>query len=274
MASPRTVPCITLPLIQALAFVTNLPTNFGFISVQKMTIFDLAGFPFPLKHPDFSSDAELIKKVGVLGTYVEILREYRDAYEIVEKLREAELEDKMSNFGMLSIRIPDILLSYSILQYAKPFVESKGSTNLIGKEKSISEDKEFLKFHIFVMKLRHKFYAHRELNINRHQLHVLQNFPEKNKIDLITDGQSKVMLMYRTIELVQFSRNICIVADHLTNQINGLKKAVLSNLTGKQREYLIDTDIDVLRTAHIDDGNMGMTIPFQSRAEKESENET
>ena len=124
------------------------------------------------------------------------------------------------------------------------------------------------------MKLRHKFYAHRELNINRHQLHVQQNFPAEREIELITQGQSKIMLMYRTIDLCRFSKNICLVGNHLSKQIEGLKKAIVLSLSDDQRKYLLETDIDELRTQHLNDGNMGMTIPFDSRVGSKSKNET
>jgi len=209
---------------------------------------DLAGFPFPIKHSLFNQDVKLIKKINVLGTYVEMNREYRDAFEIVQKLCDDDVEKKFSDFGTLSIRMPDMLLSYSILQYAKPFVESHGSTNLIGKETAISEDKSFHDFHTFVMTLRNKFYAHRELNINRHQLHVLQNFPGDGEIDLITDGQSKVMLVYKSIDLEQFQRNIFTVGQFLNNTITGFKSSIISNLSLEQKEYLLKNDIDLLRS--------------------------
>lgn len=239
-----------------------------------MALYDFAGFPFPLSHPDFKSDEALLRKLDVLGTYVEMLREYRDAFEIVQALMGDDVEQDFSNFGMLALRMPDMLLSYAILQYAKPFVESKGSTNLIGKENVISDDANFIEFHNFVMNLRHQFYAHRELNINRHQINVMKNYPEPNDIELITEGQSKIMIVYKSIELEMFSANICAVAKHIQKTVAGLKNTVLAGLTDKQREYLLDTDIEELRTKHMDDGNKGMTHPFESRVTKSSKPKT
>lgn len=237
-------------------------------------IVDLAGFPFPLTHTEFSHDTALKKKIAVLGTYVEINREFQDAFEVIKILQADDLDKKFSSFGALAMKMPDMLLSYSILQYAKPFVESQGSTNLIGKERAISSDTAFLEFHDFLMKIRNKFYAHRELNINRHQLHVLQNFPEDGEIDLITDGQSRVMLVHKSINLAQFNRNIYSVGCFLNTTIARLKKSIIDNFTVEQRNYLLNNNIDSLRALHMNDGNYGVSEPFQSRSAKASDDET
>ena len=156
-----------------------------------MQYIDFIGVPIPVMHPLFSGDRGLLAKIKQVEGYIELREDIKYAKEAIIPLQRSLNTDNEEKIHQLlrsyPYQLPEIILSYIIMIYAKSFVKATGRPNLKNAEKKIFEND--LNKHELIMSLRHKFFAHQELVANKHQLFCLQNTPSIGQVRMNPDSQ-------------------------------------------------------------------------------------
>jgi hypothetical protein len=215
---------------------------------EVMINIDMVGAPIPKDHPAFVKDLKIRKRIGQIEALIEIKRDMEDAKEASKALNNC-LEAKnqktiISTLGCMSFTILEALLSHIIVLYSKAFTESTGRTSLSRKVNEIfgnSIDK-----HEYMIFLRNRFYAHHEIEANRHQLFFLPNVPTQGKIKLLPDGQTARILMSSSINIGVIDECISMVKEYLCKWIEGLCMNLENDLTPVQMQVLLQTPVSVL----------------------------
>ncbi|MCD6196952.1 MAG: hypothetical protein J7K15_00065 [Deltaproteobacteria bacterium] len=233
-----------------------------------MAIIDFVGVPIPIDLPEFRNDATLLKKIKQLESLIEIQYDMYDAQDALIALRNCLNNEKQQKLaGLLNCCYPwtisESILSYIVILYAKEFRQSEGRTSLKSQANEIF--KNDIDKHVYTMDLRDKFYAHHEVEANRHQLFYYPNVPARGRVRLVRPGQTTrtPMSMYADLEKIEFC--VSKVKEHLETRIDGLCTSVENNLTDEQLKILIDIPKEELMNNHWQESSVNKKPPFSKR---------
>ena len=218
-----------------------------------MATIDFVGVPIPIDLPEFKNDTFLLKKVKQLESLIEIQYDMYDAEDALRALQNIQnSENQLRIQKLLNCCYPwtitECMLSYVVVLYAKQFRSSVGRTSLAKQVDEIFNKDKYK--HKYTMDLRDKFYAHHEVEANRHQLFCLPNDPVPGKVRLNRPGQTTRTLMSMTVDLSKIEFCISKVQKHLQDRIDGLCTRIENNLTDEQLKILIDTPKEELMSQH------------------------
>lgn len=232
-----------------------------------MATLDLVGVPFPIKHPLFSGEEALLNKIKKVENLIELRNDFDDLEEALTLLYQSLEHEKknllLKEYGLGGMLIPDIVLSYIVVLYAKSFAGGVGRTQLKGETETIFEGD--VSRHQFVMGLRHKFYAHHELEANRHQIFCLRNKPEEGEVKLSPSSQKKRILMSRSIDLEIIEYCINTVRTYLTERITELCHNIEISLSKEQKEVINNYPKDKLFEENWIESVGNRVSPFKKR---------
>lgn len=226
---------------------------------------DLVGVPVPIFHAAFEEDKDLLKKIKKIENLIELKKDMEDAEEALKTLETCLNEDHtalIAKYGLGGMFLPDYILSYVIVLYAKAFTSSTGRTHLKSELKKIFENEDN---HKFVMMLRNNFYAHHALEANRHQIFCLPNKPQKGEVKLNPEGQKTKIVMAKSIEIDKIKTCVGKVKKYLSQMILELCNSVENSLTDKQKEVINLTPKNELLTNYWTESNDRRPDPFKIR---------
>lgn len=211
-----------------------------------MTYYDLVGVPIPIDHPKFKEDALLQKKIRQIESFIEIEHDMEKAKNALiafhNSIKNENQKSIMSLFDCGPFEISETILSFIIILYAKAFTGGTGRTKLKAGD-IFGQEKEQ---HDYIMDLRNKFYAHQEIEANRHQIFCLPNVPSPGKITLNLFGQATTIVMLLSIDPNKIEFCVSRVEEFLISKITELCKNIEKNLRLDQIEVLTKTPKDEL----------------------------
>ena len=205
-----------------------------------MATYDLIGVPFPINHPLFFCDTALLNKIKKVEGLIELSHDFDNIESALTVLHGSLEKEKhelfLNEFGLDGRLIPDMVLSYIVVLYAKSFTKSTGRTQLNDKIESIFGDNT--SSHQFVMDLRHYFYAHHGLEANRHQIFCHKNKPNEGDIKLDPGSQRSQIIMSGSIDLSVIEQCVTAVKMYLINQIDNLCHNIEASLSTEQKDVI------------------------------------
>lgn len=205
-----------------------------------MTVYNLAGVPFPIDHELFSQDTELINKLKRIADFVEIRSDMREADEAIDALAFSYGKEKdMGKIFGPTMTIPrESLLSFAVVIYAKAFNKSKGRTSLRDKVDKIFSDPDYMDIHKQMIDFRNKVYAHRESDHNEYSIMC---YYADNRVRLNTDSnvRRKLFAFGLDKEKIKFVKNLINqVIKFLDSEIENLCHDIEQGLTKEQIEFI------------------------------------
>lgn len=218
-----------------------------------MATFDFVGVPIPIHRPEFKNDTALQKSIRQLESLIEIQYDMFDAQDALIVLGNCLNNEKLQKVAELlnclyPWTVPESILSYIVVLYAKEFRESKGRTSLASKAHAIF--KNDIDKHKYTMDLRDKFYAHHQFEANRHQLFCLPNVPTPGKVRINRPGQTTRTPMSMTVDPKIIAFCISKVQEYLQAEIDGLCGRIENNLKDEQLKILVETPKEELMNKH------------------------
>ena len=232
-----------------------------------MATIDLVGVPIPVDHQEFKNDVKLLKRIRQLESFIELKHDMEDAKEALKALHNSlktETQQSIASlFGCTPWKISESILSYIVVLYGKAFTEGTGRTRLDGHVDDIF--KKYTDKHKYTIELRNRFYAHHEIEANRHQLFCLPNVPSPGKVRLNPSGQTARILMPMSIDLGIIDFCISRVREYLRVRIDGLCRRIEDDLSAEQLEILTKTPKKELLKKHWCENTGNRTNPFSTR---------
>lgn len=259
-------PFICVNNIEIFSFIATVMFSW---ELFEMADIDCVGLPFPADHPDFKNDQGLSKKIIQLESYIEIENDIYDIEKGLFALRNSMKKEARQSipslFGCIDwiMIIPESLLSYIVLLYAKAFTASRGRTTLESKVNDIFDNR--LDKHEYIMNLRNRFYAHQKIEANRHQLFYFPNNPSRCEIKINPSGQTIRILMSDSVDYENIEFCVAKVKEFLRGRIDGLCKFIEKNLSDKQLDILNNTPEHELLNEHWRENINNGKGPFSKR---------
>jgi hypothetical protein len=205
-----------------------------------MTVYDTVGIPFPKLEPAFATNKSVLMLIRRIEHDIEIkgdLEECISAIRSVTKLLEHEL-DIISKLGLPEFyALSDGAVSHAVHLYAKAFNGNSRRRRLDAERYFKCASCELKSAHQFFDGFRNQHFAHAEMRINEHTLHVL---PSKDGMTPITNVRSQVRRTilcksYKWSHLEEAAQFVC---KCLTREIAENARKLDAKLTMQQKNLV------------------------------------